>query len=215
MTSGSSKEEAPFPPPPWKLAGSAVAALWLVDTKVAKRFVPSGIGLVCVLPGKSVGGLLLARYGEGSTLPYNELIVFTGVVRKGWRVGGWISHIYVDDPASVSGGRHIWGLPKELAEFQFDGKATVVRQAAQTLVRLEHAERGPIVPVPLWMPAWGERHGQLLQFSGRGMGRAQLGRASWETPPTSPLAEVMPRGGGRCFALRCLDLTVSAPQHSA
>lgn len=69
-------------------------------------------------PGWTFGGVYCAHYGAGSTLEYLELIVIPGLVRRGHRLGAWISHIYVDDAQSVAGGRSIWALPKELAEFR-------------------------------------------------------------------------------------------------
>ena len=53
---------------------------------------------------------MLANYTSG-TLVYRELIVFSHATARGMVV----SHIYVDDEQSLSGGREIWGLPKELA----------------------------------------------------------------------------------------------------
>ncbi|HVF16551.1 MAG TPA: acetoacetate decarboxylase family protein, partial [Steroidobacteraceae bacterium] len=61
------------------------------------------------------------HYGAGSTLQYHELIVAPALVRLGWRMGAWISHIYVDSEMSMLAGREIWGLPKQLAAFHWSG----------------------------------------------------------------------------------------------
>jgi acetoacetate decarboxylase len=82
-------------------------ALQLVDIPRARPFVPAALPIVPVFPGKSLGVMYLAAYGPGSALTYNELIVAPALARHGRRVGFWISHIYVDEPRSVAGGREI------------------------------------------------------------------------------------------------------------
>jgi acetoacetate decarboxylase len=106
-----------YPSAPWTLRGRSTQALFLVDVDIASLFVPKEVDVVSVLPGKTLGGIYLARYGAGSVLEYNELIVVPALARFASRRGFWVSHIYVDDPDSVQGGRELWGLPKELAVF--------------------------------------------------------------------------------------------------
>ena len=83
------------PPPPWHLFGE------LIIVPALRR-------------PRALGGVLLANYTSG-TLVYRELIVFSHATARGMVV----SHIYVDDEQSLSGGHEIWGLPKELAEFEY------------------------------------------------------------------------------------------------
>jgi acetoacetate decarboxylase len=45
-------------------------------------------------------------------LEYNELIIIAAVLGYKGKFGAWISHIYVDNPDSVAGGREIWGYLK-------------------------------------------------------------------------------------------------------
>jgi hypothetical protein len=100
---------------------------------------PVGARSVSFWPGKTVGGIYVARYGAGSTLEYSELIVFSALARMAGRVGGWISHIYVDSEASVAGGQKIWGLPKERARFDWwNGELTVSYSGT------------PILLLPVW-----------------------------------------------------------------
>lgn len=86
--------------------------LRLVDHARARAFVPPGLDVISVLPGKTLGGVYLTAYGPGSALPYHELIFVAALVRMGAHVGGWISHIYVDHPEAMAGGRESGGCPK-------------------------------------------------------------------------------------------------------
>ena len=109
-----------YPQPPWTLQGRAILAASLLSVKRVRPFIPPELEIINVLPGKTVGGLYFAHYGSGSVLEYNELIVVAGLVNYGGKWGGWVSHIYVDQSDSVAGGREIWGLPKELAQFTWE-----------------------------------------------------------------------------------------------
>jgi hypothetical protein len=124
-----------YPPAPWRLSGE----LTLIPALVR---------------GRSPGGLMLVNYRAG-TLTYNELIVFSGWT---WR-GFVVSHIYVDSEASLWGGREIWGLPKQLAEFA-PGE---VRQDGRLLLRAR-LRKGP-GPVPLPLPAWVAGAGGISSLS--------------------------------------------------
>ena len=64
--------------------------------------------------------MCLASFGPGSVLEDDELIVAAALTQHAGRSGFRISHIYVDDADSVDGGREIWGLPKDLAQFTWE-----------------------------------------------------------------------------------------------
>ena len=102
----------PYPPAPWKAKGFVVQTLRLIDVEKARRFVPSELEIVSVLPGKTLGSVYIADYGPGSALEYNELIVAPALTRRGRTIRFWISHIYVDNRDSMAGGREIWGCRK-------------------------------------------------------------------------------------------------------
>jgi acetoacetate decarboxylase len=106
-----------YPSDPWTRYGRAVHTLRLVGRVQARAFVPSGLDVISVLPGKTLGVVSLAAYGPGSALPYHELVVVPALVRAGTRVGGWTSHLSVEHPDALAGGREIWGSPKALAPF--------------------------------------------------------------------------------------------------
>jgi acetoacetate decarboxylase len=115
-----------YPPAPWHLYGIALQSFHAIDVETAKQFVPLDFDIVSVLPGKTVGSVYLSVYEPNSTLQYRELIVVPALVRYRGKIGAWISHIYVDNPQSVEGGRNIWGLPKQMADFTWQEGQIVV-----------------------------------------------------------------------------------------
>ena len=102
-------------------------------------------GELIVIPTRR-GGILLADYA-GGTLAYHELIVFAGLV---------VSHIYVDSEQSMRGGREIWRLPKELAEFTWSRSAVEVRQDGRVLLRARVRRRRGRIPLLIPGPAIGD-----------------------------------------------------------
>lgn len=148
---------AAHPPPPWRLGGPAVVVPLLVPVTRARAYVPADVAIVPAMPGLTLGCLVAVTYEPGSTLSYSELLVAAATVRSGTRVGGWISHIWVDDEQSVSGGRSIWKLPKHLAEFTLDRRADVTQRLAARaegteLIRIAAARPRLTTPRPIGAP---------------------------------------------------------------
>ena len=132
----------PYPQAPWTLQGYAIQTLQPLDIDLGRPLVPSELEIISVWPGKTLGGVYLSHYGSGSVLEYSELIVIAACVTHKGQFGGWISHIYVDNPDSVAGGREIWGLPKELAEFTWNnGSRVTVRQGNKLLCSLNYTQQ--------------------------------------------------------------------------
>src|SRR4051794_14895171 len=148
------------PPPPWHLFGELI----IVPALVRPR---------------ALGGVMLANYTSG-TLVYRELIVFSHATARGMAV----SHIYVDDACSRSGGRSIWGLPKELAEFEYTRTHFVARQDGATPLQARIRPRPG--RVPLLIPA------PIAGGAGITLGRARIKAApalvELDVPPASPFA---------------------------
>lgn len=126
-----------YPMAPWNLQGYAVQTLHLVDTDRVRALIPSEFEIFSVFPGKTVGAVYVSNYQPGSVLEYSELIVAPAFVKYQGKIGAWVTHIYVDNPDSVAGGREIWGLPKELADFTWLDKRVAVQQGGNTLCTLD------------------------------------------------------------------------------
>ena len=139
-------EEIPYPAAPWDMKGQLWMSAFKSDAPV--QLPP---GLKHFLDPKTIV-VTVVRYLEG-TLCYDELIVGTPA-RLGARVGVYVDYIWVNSLASVWGGRRIWGLPKNLAEFAWD----------DSTVRISD-EQGPIATITVdmtlgyspwvWMPTPG------------------------------------------------------------
>ncbi len=191
---------ADFPPEPWQLGGSMLATVWRVDadevrTRVAPHL-PAGVRPVTA--GRH--GLLLTafvRYEPGSVLSYDELLVAV-VARHGRRPVTTIPQIWVDSPASVAGGRELWGIPKHLAGFRqswgnrITAEATIDDRVAATV----DATQGRRLPgwrrVPL--PNAHRLDGRETFAEVQALGRLHLASASWSFADDGPLAWI---GRGR------------------
>ena len=203
-----------YPAPPWRLRGRALVVPRLVDIHHARPLVPRELAIVPVLPGKTLGLVYLARYGSGSSLQYNELIVAPALARYRARPGFWISHIYVDNPASMAGGREVWGLPKEMAEFTWTAGAArsiVVSQGERRLCTVHQGHLYWLPRAPLLVPAFGMRDSALLWFTGAVTAGVGVGRAMAEISPESPFAGLGMDGRGLAFHCRDMKFVAHAP----
>lgn len=104
----------PYPPEPWHLRGRAYVSLWLVPQRVLPAL-PTGV-LPLSLFGRAVVVAGFVDYLPSGLLSYHEFLV-APLVRRGARPGVSITDIWVDSAASKTGGRELWGIPKEMAEF--------------------------------------------------------------------------------------------------
>jgi hypothetical protein len=205
----------PYPAAPWTLRGFSLQALELIDIAKARPFVPAELDIVSVLPGKTIGGVYVAYYGENSTLVYNELIVVAGLTRYGNKTASWISHIYVDNPDSVAGGREIWGLPKEIAKFTWEtGKPerVSVHQGEQLLCSLRCKWNLKLWRQKLMVDSFSTLDGNWLQFQGQATANLAMAGAELQIPQESPFA---PLGLGRpLLAVQSdgLELIANPPQ---
>lgn len=134
--------ETPYPPAPWRARSHFWAGLFRSD-----RPAPLPAGLRPLL-GARTRVVTLVRYLRGSTLVYDELIIATPAL-IGARPGLAVEYIWVDSLASLWGGRRIWGLPKELADFEWSEDSVRVSDASGPLMTLDvdrSPARGPALP---------------------------------------------------------------------
>jgi hypothetical protein len=145
---------------------------------------------------------MLANY-TGGTLAYRELIVFSHTTLK----GAVISHIYVDDEQSQSGGIDIWGLPKELATFISARDHFTARQGDVTLLHAKVRRRRGVVPFLLPTP--------ITSHKGQTIGKARIKAApalvKLEIPHNSPFAHLNLNGTYLGLAGDDLDLRMPPP----
>ena len=116
----------------------------------------------------------MIRYLSG-TLQYDELIVGSMVLHRG-RFGLFVHHIWVDDLASLWGGRKIWGLNKQMAVFAREKNIVKVSDADGLILALEVNQENAILPaLPMPMPSFGQLDGKSLFTTGKI--KARLGKA--------------------------------------
>ena len=211
-----SKFKMTYPTAPWNLKGYAILTLQLVDIEQASKFIPSELEIIPLLPGKTLGGIYISSYESGSLLEYNELIVVPGFVKYQEKIGAWISHIYVDNLDSVAGGREIWGLPKEMAEFSWNLDSVRVRQNNLELCNLNY-KKGLFNFSTWWKQelsggSFGGLDCELLYFENIFKTQAALLKGNLEIPQQSPFASLKLDKPVFTVNLQKLELIAGVPQ---
>ena len=203
-----------YPPAPWKLKGLILQSIRLIPLEKARSFTPPHLDIVPVLPNRTLGLVTIARYGAGSALEYNELIVSPALTRYQRRFGFWISHIYVDNEHSRAGGREIWGLPKEIAQFYWsqDQHQVEVQQGTQRLCSLRMKTSTWHIPFAMALPAFSIRATDLLTFRASLIGRVGVAAGTLEISPESPFAALNFSSKGLAFSVPHMQLVVGPPR---
>jgi hypothetical protein len=184
--------EVSYPPEPWDLQGLGYVALWLVPTRVLPPL-PDGVRAVSVL-GRSVVATGFVDYQPGGLLPYHEVLA-APLVRRGFGVGLSITDIWVDSAASKAGGRELWGIPKEMADFSmthspaFHGVARVDDELVAE-ARVSPRRVSLRLPFPLRGTAWQTLNGALARTPLRATGRVRPAKGAWRVG--GPLAWLAP-----------------------
>lgn len=183
-----------YPDAPWTLKGYALQTFSLIEVEKASQFIPPELEIVTILPSKTLGGIYLSIYQSGSILEYSELIVVPAFVRYQNKTASWVSHIYVDDEKSVAGGREIWGLPKEMADFTWENNQVTVTQNEQQLCHFSY-QKGFLNFSSWWRQKFsGEMFSgldsELLLFKGKFQAKLGLIQSKLNIPSVSPFASL-------------------------
>lgn len=207
-------QAATYPPAPWRIAGPTVICPALVPLDVARAHVPAGVEVVPVAPGRTAGGFLLARYEGDSTLRYGELLVFPGLTRVRGSVGVWVSHAYVDSPASLAGGRRMWGVPKDLAAFDWaDGRVRLTAEDGAHLMTATFPQPRRRLRVPSLLASNGTTGGDdRRRFIGTGRLRMAPVRVDVDVATAAPFAGLPLHGDGRLALAGHADFRLRAPR---
>ncbi|MBW4424357.1 MAG: acetoacetate decarboxylase family protein [Nostoc desertorum CM1-VF14] len=203
----------PYPQTPWTLQGYAIQTLHLVNVDQVRPLIPSELEIISVWPGKTLASVYLSNYSSGSVLEYSELIVAPAVVNYQRKIGGWVSHIYVDNADSVAGGREIWGLPKELAKFTWQqGNHVTVYQENRKLCSFNYNQQSLAWRQWLTASAFSAKGADLLIFPAEFESVLGLISSNLEIPSESPFSGI---GLGQPWlTVRCeqMNLRVDAPK---
>ncbi|ACK69200.1 Acetoacetate decarboxylase [Gloeothece citriformis PCC 7424] len=205
-----------YPSAPWTLQGYAFQTLHLLDSDKSRGFIPPELEIVSVLPGKTLGGVYFSAYQSGSILEYNELIVVPALVNYQGKIGVWISHIYVDNEESVAGGREIWGLPKQMAEFIWDKNEVNIYQNNRKLCNFRYQQGFFNLSTgwrqPLMATSFGGLNTNLLFFTSTAKSHIGLVEGQLEIPDNSPFSQLQLSQHIVSLKLSELTLTVNPPR---
>ncbi len=178
-----------FPPSPWALDGWMHVSAFRVPASAlpaeAAAHRPADAELLR-LGDDALALVAMVHYAPGSVLTYQELLVALPVGRASAREAS-IAQIWVDSPASLAGGRALWGIPKHLARWDHGAVADEDGAPIATLrATVGRAWPGPRLPVSMVT---------RQRLDGRGDVRAPIAagarpralRAAWTFAPDGPL----------------------------
>jgi hypothetical protein len=139
-----------YPPTPWRFRGKYWAGVFKTSSTIE---LPAGLKPVL---NRRWLVVMLIRYLEG-TLHYDELAF--GVLAH-WKayVGLYVPYIWVNDLASLRGGREIWGVPKVMADFAWEEKEenkVCISDQEGPILTMEMENGGWLPPVWSMMPGMG------------------------------------------------------------
>jgi hypothetical protein len=106
-------------PAPWQLKGEGYLMLYRFSNEFLKKegYITEELKSSLCL---NVGLVMLVNYQSSPVGPYGELLFIPGMFHYKGKYYWHISKIYVSSLDSVMNGRTNWGIPKELAEFEFE-----------------------------------------------------------------------------------------------
>jgi hypothetical protein len=131
-------------PAPWQLTGNGIVLIMRLSESWKKRH---GLGDYKGL----IASLCLVNYQTSPVGPYQEILFIPGTLAnpKGKHLS--INRIFVDSEQSKTGGQLNWGIPKQMATFnwQDDGKTIDVSIEHQGLncFSCQVKRKGPSLPI--------------------------------------------------------------------
>ena len=194
-----------YPAQPWHLTAHSYVGIYLVPARLLTP-PPPGTKRITVF-GRAIVSTAFFVYEEPSPLTYNEIMA-TALVRKGWRSYVNILKIWVDSEASRDGGRELWAIPKDLADFVVTPHSSYVGAEGGTGIGALSITRVRSLPVgvPIGFRIAQERDNAVLLTKVRGRGRIGLAKARWTFEPDGPLGYLSGRRSLLTLALRPLRI---------
>lgn len=149
------------------------------------------------MAGNVFVAVAFVTYEPGGVLSYDELLVGTPVWDRG-SLAVSIPQIWVDSEVSRTGGRELWGIPKQLARF---GQGSSIAAVSA----------GGGVPLPgRWKvagPTAQRLDGRDVRAKAAVSGRVRLVRSAWLVPAGGPLGYLTGRTPLLSVALDDMHLT--------
>ena len=199
-----------YPPSPWKLTAHSYVGFYLLPT-AALPAPHSAATRPITFFGRGIVAAAFFVYEEPSPLTYNE-IMSTLLVRKGWRPLVSITKIWVDSEASRDGGRALWAIPKDLADFGVRPHSSYVASEGATTIGSLDVDGAKSLPValPVGFSVAQDRGGEPLITRVRGRGRIGLARARWAFDADGPMGYLAAEKAFFTLALRPFRIVFGA-----
>jgi hypothetical protein len=172
-----------YPAEPWDLHGHAYVGAWLVPRADLPAPHSPATRPITIF-GRGIVSAAFFVYEEPSPLTYDEIMA-TVLVREGWRLRVSITHIWVNSANSRDGGRELWAIPKDLADFRVTPHRTYVAEGIGSLA-LRAVRRLPW-RLPLAFRIAQDRAGTLQVSPVAGRARLGLAGARWSFTPDGPI----------------------------
>jgi Acetoacetate decarboxylase (ADC) len=175
--------EPDYPPEPWNLCGQAYVSVWRVPVERLNGRLPERLRPLTV-GGQAFVGAAWVDYEPTGLLAYHELLAAV-LVRDGVRPIVTVIDIWVDSPESLAGGRAMWGIPKELGQFEMAHEPSFIARAddGAGMIASASIERGAGLPIriPSWFTvAQAGAGGRQIQTPVHATGHPHTASASWK-----------------------------------
>ncbi|MGK9167533.1 acetoacetate decarboxylase family protein [Inquilinus limosus] len=179
--------EGLYPPPPWRLRGTVQAALWRVPRVALPGPLPAGARPLG-WGGTALLATVWAEWEPGGDLAYGELVVAVPV-RLGRRIGVTVTAAWVDSPASLTGGRDLWAIPKRLGRFETaEGRTVLTDAEGPVAIVTDRPGRALPLRLPVRLRVLQPDRAGVRIARAAATGRPRSGGLGWEFPATGPLA---------------------------
>ncbi|MFG2041000.1 acetoacetate decarboxylase family protein [Dactylosporangium sp. NPDC048998] len=177
-----------YPAEPWSLRGRMYVSVWALPVADLPELPPELAGVVRVVGfGRwAVVGTAWVDYRPGGDMSYRELLSAV-LVRAGLRPRVTVTHIWVDSPGSRDGGRALWGIPKELAEFELTGERAAAATGAGPIAAADLRRRRPALRLPVGFRVTQALAGAAKTTPVRATARCGPARVAWTIEPDGPL----------------------------
>ena len=166
-------------PAPWRLSGKGYIMIFRFSREFVRQNSFLGENWMLWFKG-GFGSVMLVDYQQSEAGPYKELLFIPGRFSLWGQKHYTISKIYVSTVASVQNGRANWAIPKELAEFNWQGggsdERVTINVHGEKVMEISLHAKGPKIPIntrvfPLSIGQEDEERVFITRPHGRGWGQ--------------------------------------------